>query len=60
MRLGQVNLSEADLSGADLSGADLSGVQNLTQDQINGIRFRRDGPPRNLPGGLTLPEPYKP
>lgn len=61
------NLSGANLSGANLtqakvgvtlfSGADLNEVKNLTQEQINSIRYLRDDPPKNLPEGLTLPEP---
>ncbi len=43
---------------ADLSDADLSGVECLTQGELDGIRYERGSPPRNMPAGLTLPEPY--
>lgn len=56
--LSLVDLSGTDLTRANLSGADLKEVQLLTQKQIDGIRYHRDHPPKNLPAGLTLPEPY--
>ncbi len=63
--LNNASLSKADLRSADLyasnvSNTDLSGTQNLTQEQIDSIQYRRGHPPRNLPAGLTLPEPYDP
>ncbi len=59
--LWQANLSGANLRGAslpraDLSGADLTDAKNLTQLQLDAIRFDRDDPPK-LPPGLVLPEP---
>ncbi len=61
-KLDNASLSEADLSSTQLhasyfSNTDLSGVRNLTQEQIDSIQYRRGYPPRNLPPGLTLPEP---
>lgn len=65
--LSRAYLLKADLSGADLSRANLNMVDPkvagmiwayLTQEQITGIRYLRDNPPRNLLEGLTLPEPY--
>lgn len=56
--LSGADLHMADLSGANLSGADLTGVKYLSQDQVSRIRYHRGNPPRNLPAGLTLPEPY--
>ena len=56
--LGETNLSGAHMRDTDLSEADLVRVKNLTQKQINSIRYHRNNPPRNLPAGLTLPEPY--
>ena len=66
--LSGTNLNSSDLSFARLyrtnltiaymGGADLSDVEGLTQEQINGIRYHRNNPPKNLPEGLTLPEPY--
>jgi uncharacterized protein YjbI with pentapeptide repeats len=49
------NLEGAYLQGVSLSGAKLGGVQNLRQDQLNGIIFESDSPPVNLPDGLKLP-----
>ena len=51
---GQI-LEGAYLQGVSLSGAKLGGVQNLRQDQLNGIIFESDSPPVNLPDGLKLP-----
>jgi len=48
------------MRGADLSEANLLRVQNLTQEQINGIQYLPGLPPQNLPAGLTLPKPYDP
>jgi len=58
--LGETNLSGAYMRGADLSEANLLRVQNLTQEQINGIQYLPGLPPQNLPAGLTLPKPYDP
>ncbi|MFZ5836670.1 MAG: pentapeptide repeat-containing protein, partial [Pseudomonadota bacterium] len=62
------DISYADLSGAwlrgsflvgvDAIGVSLDGVGNITQQQLNTIRYHRGHPPINLPAGLTLPEPY--
>ena len=43
------------MQGVSLSGAKLGGVQNLKQDQLNGIIFESDSPPVHLPDGLKLP-----
>jgi len=72
--LGGADLDSADLSmanlrfafldslasgeGTHLSNANLSDVKHLTQEQIDSIRYYRGHPPKNLPDGLTLPEPY--
>ncbi|NKB82588.1 MAG: hypothetical protein GKS05_12005 [Nitrospirales bacterium] len=48
------NLLGADLRRANLSGANLSKVQYLRQAHLNEASFR-DGPPKNLPKGLTPP-----
>ncbi len=63
--LSKAKLNKADLSGADLSGAFLSGaildgvnlmdVRNLTQTQLDGVKYSPETPPR-LPEGLALPD----
>ncbi|MGK2957101.1 MAG: pentapeptide repeat-containing protein [Acidimicrobiales bacterium] len=63
--LGRANLSgaflaDANLSEANLRSTNLSEVSGLSQEQIDGIRYRRNYPPENLPEDLTLPEPYNP
>jgi len=50
------DLNDADLTGADLTRADLSRAENLTQQQLDAIRYDLDYPPE-LPAGLVLPEP---
>ncbi len=47
-------LSDANLGGAELSAANLTGAKNLTQEQLQGIRYNPDHPPK-LPPGLVLP-----
>ncbi|MEQ1890158.1 MAG: pentapeptide repeat-containing protein, partial [Alphaproteobacteria bacterium] len=61
--LGWSDLSYASLIGAKLertymTSTNLLKVDNLTQQQIDGIRYLRDNPPKNLPEGLVLPAPY--
>lgn len=56
--LSGASLFGASLVGAELSDADLGNIKNLTQEQINGIRYFHEFPPINIPIGLTLPEPY--
>ncbi len=51
-------LDSTGLSNAEMSGADLKDVTGLFQDLLYNIRYHRDDPPKNLPAGLTLPEPY--
>ncbi|MSP42584.1 MAG: pentapeptide repeat-containing protein [Alphaproteobacteria bacterium] len=46
------------MDGTVMDGADLGNVQNLTQQQLDGIRYPHDFPPINIPIRLTLPEPY--
>ncbi len=63
VNLCDANLLYSDLNGANIRHADLSRtslleVKSLTQEQVNRIRYRRNNPPRDLPAGLTLPEPY--
>ena len=53
-------LWRADLSKANLSRANLRGIKNLTQDQLNDIRYYKDFPPRNLPKGLNVPDGESP
>ncbi len=50
------DLTRAKLRRANLTGADLTGAENLTQQQLDAIRYDPDNPPE-LPAGLVLPEP---
>jgi hypothetical protein len=50
------NLTDADFTGADFSGAELRDAKNLTQQQLDGIRYDPDYPPK-LPLDLVLPKP---
>ena len=59
--LTRTQIADSDLTGAklrraDLTGADLTGAENLTQGQLDIIRYDPDDPPK-LPPGLVLPEP---
>ncbi len=58
--LNKADLSEAFLngtilSGSNLSGANLTSVKDLTQAQLDGVKYSPETPPR-LPEGLALPD----
>ena len=44
------------LSAADFTRASLTYAKNLTQEQVDGIRYNPEHPPK-LPPGCVLPEP---
>ena len=56
VNLTNTSLWNANLMEADFTRADLTHAKNLTQEQVDGIRYNPEHPPK-LPPGLVLPEP---
>jgi uncharacterized protein YjbI with pentapeptide repeats len=54
--LAYADLTRANLMRASLTGVDLTVAKNLTQQQLDGIRYNPEHPP-TLPPGFVLPEP---
>jgi uncharacterized protein YjbI with pentapeptide repeats len=54
--LSSADLTRVELGDADITGTNLSSARNLTQEQLDDIRYDPGNPPK-LPQGMELPQP---